>query len=103
LSFYFILESLREVDFNYQTGTGAHRSCSFLQDDKMYIVGGESDTTYRSQISIVSECELRLIGQLPNAFTGGACNTFVNQDGNQEALLCFGAEDRDGCIRYENI
>jgi len=87
------------MEFTYQAGTGAQYSCSFLQNDQMYIVGGYG-TCYWTQISIVSECDLRLIGQLPHAFQYGACSNYYKQDGTQEALLCFGYADQDGCIRY---
>ena len=80
------------IDFNYQNGTGTRGSCSFLQHDKMYIVGG-SRSNHSSQIAIVEGCELRLVGELPNAFRYGACNNYINQDGNREALLCFGEMD----------
>ena len=93
---------MTEFELNYQTGTGASYSCSFVQNGKMYIVGGwYSDIN--KQISIVEECELRLVGQFPNIFQYGACNNFINPDGNQQALLCSGEDDKDGCIRYENI
>ena len=38
-----------------------------------------------------------------NAFFYGACNNYINKDGNEEAFLCFAENERDGCIRYENI
>ena len=70
----------------------------------MYIVGGGWSTSHSSQISIVEECELRLVGQLPSGiFQSGACNNYNNQDGTQKALLCFGSDDTDGCIRYKTI
>jgi len=76
------------------------RLCSFVQYNKMYIVGGGYFSNYSTQISTVGEYQLRLVGHLPSIFRNGACNNYNKPDGTQEALLCFGYDDMSACVRY---
>ena len=80
--------------FTVESGTGADGSCSFVHNGLMYIVGGW--WSFRRQVSIVESCRLRLFMTLKFDFRAGACNNFDTSDG-EEALLCFGYDDRNGC------
>ena len=67
----------------------------------MIILGGSEDHEYTRQISIVESCGLRLIGKLPwDAFSYGACNSFKNSMGYDEALACFADDHKDDCLLY---
>ena len=95
------LGSVTKLDtFTFDEGSGSYSSCSFVQNDKMYIVGGDRYRDLDRQISIVESCRLRKVGELKNSFINGACNKFRNSDGKEMALLCFGYDHQQGCIRY---
>ena len=93
---------MTELDeFNVERGTGAWYSCSVVQNGIMIIFGGDSYfTNHGRQISIVESCRLYRIGQLPNIFDGGACNTFKTSIGEEYSLLCFSMDGSDECLRY---
>ena len=65
----------------------------------MLIFGEEFD--YRDQIAEVKDCGLYRIGTLPINFAYGACNTFIEAN-EEHALLCFGADMKNGCHRFSN-
>ena len=72
----------REAGFKFGHGTEAHGSCSIVWLGKMYVFGGRN---YYRQISIVDQCQLTSIGELPFDMRIGACA----QRNNAEIFICF--------------
>jgi len=89
--------------FRFRQNTGAIRSCSLIHDGVMYIVGGKLGSNYDKQISILESCQLRQVGQMPISFEYGACNTYTNSTGKEQALLCFSSSNSNGCFRYARL
>lgn len=58
----------------------------------MLIFGGE----HSNQILLVTGCELKSRGFMPNNFSWGSCNSYSDY-----ALLCFSNEDDHGCMRFD--
>ena len=86
-----VLGQLKNVtQFSFDDESGSYRSCSTTINGKMMIFGGDSGTPSYNQISILESCGLRRIGDLPMNLRSGACNTFINSQGKDYALLCFG-------------
>jgi len=71
-----------------------------MQNGLMMIVGGPRFKPPATQISIVENCGLRRIGDLPFEFNYGACNTFKNEIKQEIALLCFHWDDKDACWNF---
>ena len=63
-------------------------SCSATINGRMMIFGGDLDTPYEKQISVVEHCGLTRVGDLPVRFYAGGCNTFTTSLGDEETLLC---------------
>ena len=57
--------------------------------------------TYISQISEVTGCSLRRVGDLPIDFRLGGCNTFNSASfaESEEILLCFSFSSQKECHR----
>lgn len=85
-------------------GTGSSYSCSTTVNGQMLIFGGQLNSAFENQISVVESCGLRRIGDLPMNFYYGACNTFIGQDQAYEhALLCFAKSGKNQCHRYRQL
>ena len=93
--------------------SGAYRSCSLMMNGEAVIFGGNLVQPINIkrqvhflnrdkgiifiQISVVSECTVKRLGDLPFDFTTGACGTFII-DSLMTILLCFsGAIGRRNC------
>ena len=83
----------KQIDFTYESGTGACGLCSIIWEGMMYIFGGD---TYHRQISVVDQCRLTKIGTLPFDMNFGACA----QRNNQEVFICF--EDYQDSSTFKN-
>ena len=82
------------TEFQFGDGSGSFGSCSFILNGNMMIVGGDDIYDFSNQISIVEDCGLRRIGDMPADFAYGACTALET-----DALLCFSWNDMDGCYR----
>ena len=83
--------------FVFEDGTDSFKSCSAMVNGQMLIFGGYY--LYETQIAIVESCRLTRVGNLPMAFTSGACNTFKTASGDDETLLCFEEQGIKNCHR----
>ena len=88
-----------EFQFGQSESTGSYRSCSTVINGLMMIFGGDSNSDFDNQISVVESCGLRRLGTLPMQFEFGACNTFQSNEGDEEVLLCFAYNGRKDCHR----
>ena len=88
-------------NFDTPTGTGSYFSCSFTINGIMVVVGGSEFKAKEitRQISVVDDCGLRRVGDMPHDFSYPACNSFTGNDGIEEALLCFSSYAKSGCYR----
>ena len=75
--------------FEIGAKTGAFRVCSVLLNGVMMVFGGVAKPI-DNQISVIENCGLRRIGDLPMHFDWGGCNVYQTPEGTQETLLCFG-------------
>ena len=66
--------------------TEIYSSVSVLLSGKMWIIGGDD---FRRQLSIVDDCSLKSVGNLPFDLQQGAANIVDGVNGAQSALLCF--------------
>ena len=78
----------RDFSFVYEQGTEVYNSCSFTWQNRHFVFGGRNE---KSQISMVDECTLKLVGQLTFNHFSGAC---ANVD-NRLIYLCFNSLDSD--------
>ena len=85
----------RVESFEIGAKTGGFRVCSTLLNGLMMVFGGVA-RPFDNQISVIENCGLRRIGDLPMHFDWGGCNTFLSSEGNQETLLCFGRNNNLG-------
>ena len=72
----------KEIGFIYGTGTEVASACSVIWRGEMYVFGGY---THQRQISMVDQCQLTRIGDLPFNMYHGACA----QRNDQEVFICF--------------
>ena len=80
-----------KLAFSFPTDTEIFYSCSLLFNDKMYVLGGE---TKRRQISRVTDCGLRRIGNLDFDFNQGACSLMQSST----LILCFAWSTKEGKV-----
>ena len=73
--------------FSIETGTELVGSCSVNFRNEYYVYGGHSQ---RTQISKISSCSLKTIGQLPFNHYIGDCSV-----SNGKVYLCFNVDDKD--------
>ena len=72
----------KEIGFSYGADTEVYHSCSITWHGTMYIFGGSSE---KRQISVVDQCKLTKIGELPFDMNLGACS----QRDNGQMFICF--------------
>ena len=85
------------VDFEFETEseTEVHNSCSVTFKGKSYVFGG---TSMKTQISQINNCQLKRVGSLSFEFSFGAC-TNVN---DSELYLCFDQSNTQTCRKSSN-
>ena len=71
-----------EIGFTYDVGTEVAASCSVVWHGQMFMFGG---FIHKRQISLVDQCRLKLIGELPFNMFHGACA----QRDDSELFICF--------------
>ena len=72
----------KEIGFVYNSYTEAYGSCSVIWRGNMFIFGGLS---HKRQISMVDQCQLKRVGDLPFDMVFGACA----QRNDQQVYICF--------------
>lgn len=74
--------------------SGAYRSSTTILNGEAVIFGGnhEEPSNIKRQISVVSECTVKRLGDIPFDFLFGTCGTFMI-DGLLTILLCFANEN----------
>ena len=83
-------------NFVYGKNTQSYVSCSASLHGHMYVFGGHTQTT---QISVVANCGLLRVGNLPSPLTYGSCNTYEMGEDYFETLLCFDVNHGSTCHR----
>ena len=83
----------KKINFSYDSKTEVSGSCSVVWHGKMYVFGG---LVYNRQISMVEDCRLKLVGQLPFGMSLGACS----QRDNEVIYICF--ENYNDPSTYKN-
>ena len=83
----------KEVGVSYQAGTVVDESCSIIWHGQMFIFGGYQA---ERQISVVDECQVKKVGELPFNMTRGACA----QRDNNEVYICW--NDATNSWTYRN-
>ena len=93
--------------------TCAQYSCAARLNDELFVFGGngadnEKQVIFENykiiksnksfQISKIVDCQLKRIGELPNAFNAGTCGTF-SFDGDERVMFCFPASGTKKCFR----
>lgn len=72
----------KEIEFTYGYDTIAQDACSVVWWGQMYLFGG---VQVENQISVVSQCQLKRVGNLPFDMRWGACA----QQNNENIFICF--------------
>ena len=83
--------SYREPQFTFDKYTEVYASSSIVWRDEMYVYGGE---TLKRQISLVTDCALKHVGDLPFNFYFG--DSVV---AGGYIYLCFSYENSQRCYR----
>ena len=83
----------QEIGFTYGPETEVMAACSIIWRGQMYMFGGY---TYKHQISVVDQCSLTKIGDLPIRMNYGACA----QRNDEQIYICF--EDLDDSSTGKN-
>ena len=78
----------RNFFFVLGNGTEVYRSCSLTWQNRHFVFGGNNEKT---QISMVDDCTLKLVGQLAFHHWSGGC---ANVD-NRLIYLCFNSDNSD--------
>ena len=77
------------LTFSFASDTEVYNSCSLLFNDKMYIFGGRNEMR---QISQVTDCRLKHIGNLDFDFRAGTCTLMQSST----LILCFAWTNDEG-------
>ena len=78
----------RNFSFVLEQGTEVYHSCSLTWENRHFIFGGNNEKT---QISMVDECKLKLVGQLAfNHYFGGCANV-----DDRLIYLCFNSDNSE--------
>ena len=87
-----------------------HGSCSVVYENNLLIFGGKTD---KNQVLLVKSTPaenrsfshyafMERLERLNFNFEDGACNTFLNADGDELILLCFDTERPRECHFYDD-
>jgi len=85
------------MNFEFETETQVLGSCSATYMGQMYIFGGIAET---KQISVISGCALKRLGNLGFDLETGTCGVY-NFEVNDELILCFSGTDDKACQRFD--
>ena len=84
----------KSIDFKMESLTEVYQSCSATINGEFYIFGG---ATQSRQISKISDCSLKRVGDLPYELQYPACGTFRFLE--ERSMICFAKGYAKSCVR----
>jgi len=88
-----------DINFTYEANTHVYLSCAATLNNEMWILGGHQKRGWQRQMSKVTGCTLKNVGNLDFDYSAGGCNTFDSMG----ILLCFsesGTESGKTCRSF---